>query len=209
MMIRSSQGDVLVQLDGHVMGPWPVSRLTELKGFNGKTFISFPGSEKWAPAFRVLKGFSFDAPLTMGSDNDSSIGHGMLPTLGIQSIMNEPTPSRVMDFVAAPLSSWVDRWFRRLALFNLLLAVAGYVVWSNPILRMRLERELPAELQPARLEFLLRQDLKRWTPVHPMAPRQFPQKVSKLLADLIPQSCTNDVIAILQKRLHQPLPPQN
>lgn len=128
---------VFVQLQGKVIGPWPVKQLPQLKGFTLKTFISYPGSEKWAPAYRVLK-------------TNTDLGH--VP-LSIGPGSNQASESRwdpfdrpFFDWCAkntrSTQESWVDRSFRRLFFLNTFLAIGIYAVWSYAPCRKPLEKEL-------------------------------------------------------------------
>ncbi len=52
-------------MHGEIFGPYPVSRLRVLAGFTKQTMISIVGSDKWAPAYRVLNLKTEDPPLSM------------------------------------------------------------------------------------------------------------------------------------------------
>src|SRR5579872_6893289 len=133
---------VLVQLRGNVLGPIPVSDLRRLSGFTSQTMISFPGSEKWAPAFRVLNQQIFaDCPLEISPLEDSRP-----PSMNaFPDIFAPHTPKRmkISDFTATDGGRTVtDRWFRRLAIVNLMLALAVFSAWSYLPLRTPLQYDL-------------------------------------------------------------------
>lgn len=134
---------VLVQLRGNVLGPFPVSDLRRLSGFTPRTLISFAGSEKWAPAFRILgEKILFDGPLNISPDKE-----GPLPPIdAFSSVFFAPKDSaraRISDFVAPDIRQGLaDRWFRRLVFFNFVLGLAIYAAWSCPPLQASLRDHL-------------------------------------------------------------------
>lgn len=126
---------MMVQLKGGVVGPFPVKQLRRLNGFTPQTFVSFPGSDKWAPAYRVLSLNSYEPPMAAG------------PSFYEPMLENTNSKPLVFDWKAKGSTlGWVDRWFQRLAIFNAVLAVAAYAAWSYPPVRAPLEKELRVQI---------------------------------------------------------------
>ncbi len=128
---------VLVHLQGKVVGPWPVKDLGRLKGFTMQTLVSYPKSGRWAPASSVLNLNSNDPPLAN-------------PFQPFQGILDRTPPSSaaVFDWKAAANSQgWSDRWFRRLAIFNILLVIGAFGAWSYPPMRIPIQQDLRWLLQ--------------------------------------------------------------
>src|SRR5688572_22618668 len=120
MVKGSTQESVFVQLQGKVFGPYKVKELAQLRGYTPQSLISFVGSEKWAPAYRVLNINPDQPPLA-------------LITVSPDFQFDFPGQKTAATFYwKAPKTppSWVDRWFRRLAFANALLLVAGIGAWS-------------------------------------------------------------------------------
>ena len=119
---------VLVQLNGQVVGPFPVKRLYELKGFNAQTLVSYPGTGKWASAWRVLNLKTYAPPVANSEASDTFGNSPNFSKFG-------PAPLQI-QFMLTPTSTvspkeeaWVDRWFRRLAVFNGILAIGAVSAW--------------------------------------------------------------------------------
>jgi hypothetical protein len=136
---------VMVQLREGVIGPFPVRQLHRLSGFTPQTYVSFPGTDKWAPAFRVLSLNSYEPPIA-GLDSV------------YEPMMAKGIPKQVVFDWKAKGSAlgWVDRWFRRLAIFNTILAAAAYAAWSYPPIRVPIEKELRIQVTV---------QWRRWRPV--------------------------------------------
>jgi hypothetical protein len=132
---------VMIQLRGKVMGPVPICKLHEVVGFTPRTLISYPERmDKWAPAFLVL------------NLKENSVGQYMLPASGSGGSLSHALPSifdlkkslapRVYDWVAPKRPpTWVDRWFRKMLLWNLLLASIAYAAGSSPAVWKPLQKE--------------------------------------------------------------------
>jgi hypothetical protein len=126
---------VLVQLRGQVIGPFSVKQLRRLGGFTGQTLVSYPGTEKWAPAFRVLNINSYEPPVAGVSGVSERWVDWIAPSV--------PAASPVFDWKAKRIpGEWVDRWFSRLVLLNVVLAMAAFAAWSYPPVRTPLQQEL-------------------------------------------------------------------
>lgn len=154
---------VLVRLQGQVMGPYSVTQLRRLKGFTGQTLVSYPGSDKWAPAFRVLNMNAYEPPIAGASGIGERWIEWSPPTL--------QAASPVFDWKAKHIpGEWVDRWLSRVLIFNVFLAVAAFGAWSYPPVRIPLEQELLRQAD---------EQWRQWKPVI-LARLHLPQAPSKL-----------------------------
>jgi hypothetical protein len=134
---------VLVQLGRKIVGPVPVHQLSQLKGFSSQALVSFPGSEKWAPAYRVLKMNLYEPPVARYSGDYQ-------PRLSWQGETYPPNIPMPIQYIEGPVGSalkneaWVDKWFWRMAIFHLVLVMSAFIAWSNPSVRSLLQSQLPS-----------------------------------------------------------------
>src|SRR5258706_2493092 len=143
-MRTSPEDDVLVQLNGRVHGPYPVKSLRNMIGFNGHCLVSYPGSDKWAPAFRVLANIqSYEPPMAYTPATREPIPD-----------WTAPAQSPAFDWKADRIpGAKVNRWLKRMAVFNLLLAIGAYSGWSFSPLRIPIQNELRRQMTEQELRW--------------------------------------------------------
>src|SRR5947209_5476504 len=126
-MRKNDEDVVLVQLSKRVQMPFRVRDLCRLKGFTPQTLVSYPGTDKWAAAFRVLNLRTYEPPMAMATSMNSIM------------IDVNAAPPAFFDWKATDSPpEWTDRWFKRLFLFNLFLALLGLSMWSYKPSRLHL-----------------------------------------------------------------------
>ena len=120
---------VLVRIDGKVLGPFPVTDLLKIKGFTPQTLVSFPGSEKWATAWRALKINVYAPPAVTspgGYQDDGEwkklihLEERPLHIQYVQGYVSEPPVKKE--------EAWVDEWLIRLGVWNIRVGLALLVL---------------------------------------------------------------------------------
>jgi hypothetical protein len=127
-MIILRKDPVLVLLNGRVVGPMPASQLCLLKDFTADTLISYVGSEKWAPAYRALN-LKTDEPPDVLCRGERSYRWTSLPSVFALRSSRTPLAHAPVAYYSGPRRRWADRWFRPVALFNILLGVMAFAAW--------------------------------------------------------------------------------
>ena len=135
---------VLVRLRNEVIGPILVNRLHEVKGFTPQTFVSFPGSGKWAPAFRILNIRAPHAPLVITPNLTGEASWVVVPQF---SQARKALTSRVFEGPIGPATrGWVDRCLRRLVVAHTLIAIAILSAWSYKPMQMAMTDRWHSEI---------------------------------------------------------------
>ncbi len=133
-MITLQEEFVLVQLNGKVQGPFAVKTLRHMRGFHGHCLVSYPGSDKWAPAYRVLATIqTYEPPMAYTPDTSEPLIEWTPPTTAVS----------YFDWKADRIpGAWVDRWLKRIICLHVLLAIGAFAAWSFPAVRLPLQKEL-------------------------------------------------------------------
>jgi hypothetical protein len=122
---------ILAQLNGKVIGPLPIFEMRRLKGFTVQTLVSYPGSDKWAPAFRALNLNVYEPRVAVSANfYDQKMAWGAMPV----RLEDRTVPRVIHGRVASdakPSAGWVDLWFRRLMIFNGVLILSAWVGWDH------------------------------------------------------------------------------